>query len=65
VQCLTAPVATGTAPTAAQVATSSSQPCAQYRYSPVGGAANFSTPQDQIYSNQSLYAIRIGARFTF
>lgn len=65
VQCLTAPVATGTTPTAAQVAANTSQPCAQYRYSPTQNAATFTAPTDQIYSNQSLYAIRIGARFSF
>jgi hypothetical protein len=66
VQCLTAPVATGTAPTAAQQVTSSTQNCAQYRYSAnqtSGGA--FVNPTDQIYARQSLYAIRIGARFSF
>ena len=62
VQCLTAPVTvdgTGT------VATNASQACAQYRYSPAGGGANFTAPADQVYVNQSLYSIRIGARFTF
>ncbi|UVO51534.1 carboxypeptidase regulatory-like domain-containing protein [Sphingomonas sp. SUN019] len=57
VQCLAAPVATGTAATAI---TNSSQACAQYRY-----LAPNSTPTDTIYSRQSLYAIRVGARFTF
>jgi hypothetical protein len=65
VQCLTTPVATGTAPTAAQIASSTSQACAQYRYSPTGGAQNFSVQSDQIYANQSLYAIRVGVRFEF
>jgi hypothetical protein len=65
VQCLTTPLATGTAPTTAQVASNTSQPCAQYRYSPVGGAANFVEPTDQVYANQSLYAIRVGVRFEF
>jgi hypothetical protein len=59
VQCLQAPVATGTAPGAAAT-TTSSQACAQYRYS-----APAATPADTIYSRQSLYSIRVGARFTF
>ena len=64
-QCLTTAVPTGTTPTAAQIATSTNQPCAQYRYSPVGGAASFVEPTDQVYANQSLYAIRLGVRFEF
>lgn len=62
VQCLTAPVATGTSPTALQVAANTSQACAQYRYS-----SPSVTPDQQnvISSRQSLYQIRIGARFTF
>ncbi|HEY0414250.1 MAG TPA: TonB-dependent receptor [Allosphingosinicella sp.] len=66
VACLTTPVATGTTPTAAQTVTSSTQTCAQYRYTPnqtAGGV--FVNPTDTIYSRQSLYAIRIGARFSF
>ena len=59
VQCLVAPVATGTAPTSAQIAANTSQACAQYRYS------SFTAPGTQVYTRQSLYAIRIGARFTF
>ena len=62
VQCLTAPAATGVAGT---VAGNASQACAQYRYSPLGGANDFVTPTDQVYVNQSLYTIRIGARFSF
>ncbi|WP_333573231.1 TonB-dependent receptor [Sphingomonas sp.] len=62
VQCLTTK---GNADGAGTVATSAAQPCAQYRYSPVGGTANFTAPSDQIYANQSLYSIRVGARFTF
>ncbi|MBV8687491.1 MAG: TonB-dependent receptor [Alphaproteobacteria bacterium] len=58
VQCLTAPVATGTAPGAA-LAANSGAACAQYRYS------SFTSPAAQVYSRQSLYAIRIGARFSF
>ncbi len=65
VQCLTAPVATGTAPTTAQIAGTVAQTCAQYRYSPLGGQNAFVTPTDQVYVNQSLYAIRVGAKFTF
>jgi hypothetical protein len=59
VQCLQAPVPTGTAPGAAAV-TSTAQPCAQYRY-----LSPNSAPTDSIYSRQSLYSIRVGARFTF
>ena len=58
VTCLTtaqaAPGTTGTA------ATSTAQPCVQYRYS-----LPQATPSDTIYASQSLYAIRIGARFSF
>lgn len=61
-QCLTTP---GNANGAGTVTTNTSQPCAQYRYTPLGGTAAFAAPTDQIYVNQSLYAIRIGARFTF
>ena len=60
VQCLQAPVATGTTPTAAQFSTSAATACAQYRYStyrePTTSAVSF---------NNSLYLIRLGARFTF
>ncbi|PZU60554.1 MAG: TonB-dependent receptor [Sphingobium sp.] len=42
------------------VATTTAQSCAQYRYS-----APNSTPTETIYSRQSLYTIRVGARFTF
>jgi hypothetical protein len=62
VQCLTS---SGNANGAGTVATSAAQPCAQYRYSPVGGATTFNTQSDQIYTNQSLYSIRVGARFSF
>ncbi|MFD1610427.1 carboxypeptidase regulatory-like domain-containing protein [Sphingomonas tabacisoli] len=58
VACLKAPVATGTAPGAAAAA-NAGDACAQYRYS------NFTTPTATVYSKQSLYAIRVGARFTF
>jgi hypothetical protein len=65
VQCLTAPVATGTAPAATQVAANVSQTCAQYRYSALGGTTDFTTPTDQVYVNQSLYSIRVGVKFSF
>jgi hypothetical protein len=62
VSCLTTPVATGTAPTTAQTAANTSQACAQYRFiSPSGLPA----AQQVISSRQSLYQIRVGARFTF
>ncbi|RVT43157.1 TonB-dependent receptor [Sphingobium algorifonticola] len=51
-QCLQAP--------GGAAATSTAQPCAQYRYS-----SPTATPTDTIYSRQSLYTIRIGARFSF
>lgn len=67
VQCLTTagnvtPVAG--APTGT-VAANTSQACAQYRYSPLGGTTAFTTPTDQVYVNQSLYAVRVGIRFGF
>ena len=62
VQCLTT---AGNADGAGTVAANAGQACAQYRYSPTGGGANFTQPTDQVYTNQSLYSIRIGARFTF
>jgi hypothetical protein len=62
VQCLTT---TGNANGAGTVAATAGQACAQYRYSPVGGGANFTAPTDQIYANQSLYSVRIGAKFSF
>jgi len=65
VQCLTTPVATGTTPGTTQVAANAGQACAQYRYSPLGGTSAFSNPTDQVYVNQSLYSIRVGAKFTF
>lgn len=64
VQCLTTRLAPGV-DGGGTVAANASQACAQYRYSPAGGSANFTAPSDQIYANQSLYSIRIGARFTF
>lgn len=62
VQCLTT---AGNADGAGTVAASAGQACAQYRYSPAGNAAAFNTQPDQVYVNQSLYSIRVGARFTF
>ena len=52
VSCLQTPGGATTADT--------TQPCAQYRYS-----APAASPTDTIYSRQSLYSIRVGARFTF
>ncbi len=63
VACLTAAAPTGTAGTPAANA---GQACAQYRYS----AANtvngvFASPTETIYTRQSLYAVRVGVRFSF
>ncbi len=60
VQCLSAPVATGTAPGAGVVNTNSSQTCAQYRYS------TFVDPNRNLAPNfnASTYLIRLGVRFT-
>ncbi len=67
VQCLTAPVATGTAPIAGQTAANAGQPCVQYRYTPnaTDASGNFIGQSDTIYPRQSLYAIRVGVRFSF
>jgi len=62
VQCLTT---AGNANGAGTVTANASQPCLQYRYSPLGGTTSFTTPTDQVYVNQSLYSIRVGARFSF
>ncbi|PCD04547.1 TonB-dependent receptor [Sphingomonas spermidinifaciens] len=60
VQCLTTPVATGTAPGAGVVNTNSTQACNQYRYS------SYREPNEKAVSfTNSLYLIRVGARFTF
>ncbi|MDE2596378.1 MAG: TonB-dependent receptor [Sphingomonadales bacterium] len=59
VACLSAPVATGTAPTAAQVNSASTQTCAQYRYS------NVASPTEVLQTRQSLYGIRVGVRVKF
>ena len=62
VQCLQAPLATGTTPTAAQYSTSAATACAQYRYS------SFQEPTENNFTSpvtNSLYLIRLGARFSF
>lgn len=59
VQCLNAPVATGTAPGAGVVNTSSTQSCVQYRYSTVVN------PNEVLQTRQSLYGIRVGVRLKF
>jgi Carboxypeptidase regulatory-like domain/TonB-dependent Receptor Plug Domain len=59
--CLSTPVATGTAPTAAQINTAQTQTCAQYRYSNIA-APNASLTTS---SRQSLYAIRVGVKVSF
>jgi hypothetical protein len=42
------------------------QPCAQYRYTPTTSSNGaFVAPTDTIYARQSLYQIRVGARFSF
>ena len=64
VQCLVAPIATGTAPTGSQIAQNPSQACAQYRYSSVTGNG-FQAPSSQVYVRQSLFTIRVGARISF
>ncbi len=66
VSCLTTPIATGIAPVGAQTATTSTQACAQYRYTPVSSVNGvFVPPSDTIYAPQSLYSIRVGVRFSF
>lgn len=56
VQCLVAATPTGTAGT---TNTMSTQNCAQYRYS------NVVSPNESLNARQSLYQIRVGARFQF
>jgi Carboxypeptidase regulatory-like domain len=58
VSCLQTPVATGTAPGAAAV-TSTTQACTQFRYT------NPTVPATTLSPSVSLYQIRVGARFTF
>lgn len=62
VTCLITAVPTGTAPTAAQTTTNTAQACAQYRYL---APTTLPAVQNVISSRQSLYQIRVGARFTF
>ena len=64
VSCLTAAAATGAAGTATA---NTGQVCAQYRYTPATTDANgnFIAPSTTVYGRQSLYTIRLGARFTF
>jgi hypothetical protein len=67
VSCVQGPVPTGVAPgspnpaggTFPAATTNTSQPCGQYRYD------NFREQRPIVFSRQSLYAIRVGARFTF
>lgn len=56
VTCLSAPAATGSAGTAI---TSTTQACAQYRYSSV------KAPNEVLQVRQSLYGIRVGVKFSF
>jgi hypothetical protein len=62
VQCLQTAVPTGTAPTTAQTTANTGQACAQYRFTSPSVAP---AQQNVISSRQSLYSIRVGARFTF
>ena len=59
VQCLSAAVATGTAPAPAQINSSTAQTCAQYRYSSV------LAPTEVLQTRQSLYGIRVGVKVKF
>ncbi|MBX9732074.1 MAG: TonB-dependent receptor [Sphingomonas sp.] len=59
--CLQTPVADGVTPTAAQTSSSAATPCSQYRYSTFTN--NSINPAPSI--SNSLYLIRVGARFTF
>jgi len=59
VTCLNAPVATGTTPGSGVVNTSTSQVCAQYRYS------NVAAPSVNLQTRQSLYGIRVGVKVKF
>ncbi len=60
VQCLQTAVATGATPTAAQFSNSAATPCAQYRYSTFRP-----TNENVVSTTNSLYLIRVGARFSF
>jgi len=59
VQCLNAPVATGTAPATGVANTASTQNCAQFRYS------NVNSPNEALVTRQSLYGIRVGVKVSF
>lgn len=60
VSCLNAPVATGTAPGTGVTNTAPTQACAQYRYS------QYREPNTAaVRTSNSLFLIRLGARFTF
>lgn len=59
VQCLSVATPTGTAPAAGVVNTSSTQNCAQYRYS------NVLAPNEALVTRQSLYGIRVGVKVSF
>lgn len=59
VQCLSIATNTGVTPGTGVVNTASNQTCAQYRYS------SFKAPNPTVSVNNSLYLIRIGARFRF
>jgi hypothetical protein len=60
VQCLAAPVPSGTTGTAATV----NQPCAQYQYANRTGTT-FQAPVEAVNLNGSLWSIRFGARIVF
>ncbi|HEX8655320.1 MAG TPA: TonB-dependent receptor [Allosphingosinicella sp.] len=59
IQCLSAATPTGTAPAAGVINTSTTQTCAQYRYS------NVVAPNESLVARQSLFQIRLGIRFEF
>jgi len=59
VQCLSVATPTGTTPAAGVVNTSSTQGCAQYRYS------NVLAPNEALVTRQSLYGIRVGVKVSF
>jgi outer membrane receptor for ferrienterochelin and colicin len=59
VQCLSTATPTGTAPGAGVVNTSTTQTCAQYRYSSV------LAPTEVLQTRQSLYGIRVGVKVKF
>ena len=59
VACLSAPVATGTAPATGVINQPANVPCAQYRYT------GFSPPTESVTVPVSLYLVRVGVRFKF